>query len=91
MGVMKKLAMVQVFRNRRLHNCLGDIRDLCYNRHEDAGCNGKRPMISQLTTVDRGWSRLVAVDCDWSRLIVVGRGRLLIDRLQDGYQTIHYT
>ena len=45
MAVVKKLAMGQVFRNRRLYNCLGGIRDLCYNRHEDACCNGKHPLI----------------------------------------------
>ena len=67
MAVMKKLAMGQVFRNRRLHNCLGGIRDLCYNRHEDACCNGKRPLIhnsSWLSVVGCGWSLSIVIGCN---------------------------
>ena len=67
MALMKKLAMGQAFRNCRSYNCLGSIRDLCYNRHEDACCNGKRPLIHNL-------SRLIAADRGWLLLIVIGLG-----------------
>ena len=68
MAVMKRLAMGQILRNRRLYNCLGGIRYLHYNRHEAACCNGKRPLI-------QNWLRLIVVGRGWLLLVVIGRNR----------------